>query len=561
MNQSWRLERGDPGRAARRTARTGPVRGRLTGTLALLSLSVAGLAAPAQPAVAVSPTLVGVGRLSPWTACGDGAQCATLPVPLDYARPAAGTITLAVTRRPARDTARRIGSLVFLAGGPGQSGVDVMKSSSEWFDPPVRDRFDIVGFDQRGVGGSRPAVSCSSDQENATTQSSDAKGAPVRPSVSGSRADGEGHSSLDSTDPLADFRYAAKLASETAQQCKEYTPTLLPYLSTEAAARDVDLLRAALGDKKLTAFGSSYGTQLGATYAALFPTHIRALVLDAVVDAALSINQPLERLRVHTEGFEAALDAFLADCAHDPACHFGGGDPAGAYDRLMARLERRPIRAEGKDVDKSQPITADIARWGVIEALYSQQNWKILAQALQQADEDNNGAMLLSLASEGDDLSVYLGDDLSSGRRPGESSDNSNDAYIAIRCADGTYPTDLAAYQRFADRLRREAPRLGPTMAYGEMACARWPVHSASRYTGPFRAQGAPPILLVGTIGDPATPYSEARSLASQMASAVLLTWRSYTHGAYTGPSSCIYTAVDHYLLDLVPPRPGTVCS
>ncbi|WP_307874459.1 alpha/beta hydrolase [Frankia nepalensis] len=527
-------------------------RARLSSALALSSLSVAGLAGPAEAAAPTLATSPAMGGLSAWTACGDGLECAKLPVPLDHAHPAAGTIELALIRRPAADPARRIGSLVYLEGGPGVSGVDTIRTSPDLFDEPVRDRFDIVGFDQRGVGQSAP-VHCLTDEEKAAYLASVAhpRAVSVAPSRSGSLAAARAPATgaADDEDLPAGFDETVEAYRQIVAGCERLSGPLLPYLSTEAAARDLDLLRAALGEPRLTAYGASYGTELGVTYAALFPTRLRALVLEAVLDPAQWTNDPLGHVRLQAIAFDAALDAFFASCARDPECGFGHGDPAGAYDRLMARLAEKPIYARGKEVDTTTPVDASVAISAVLELLYSEQLWPILALGLELADDYDDGSVLLATQEE------------SSGERDDGTFDNSFDAQIAIDCADQNYPTDLAVYRRFAADLAREAPRFGPVLALGSVTCAFWPTPSASRYTGPFQAPGAPPILLLGTTGDPATPYQEALSTAAQLGDrAVLLTWRSYTHGAYAD-SSCVREATDRYLIDLITPRPGTVCD
>jgi pimeloyl-ACP methyl ester carboxylesterase len=536
VNQPRRNQDGGPNGAGA----GGPRRrrlGRPRAWAAALAIAVAGAAGPVPAAGAAEPS-TRVGRLSAWRACGDGVQCATLPVPLDYANPAAGTITLAVVRRPAREPARRIGSLVYLEGGPGVSGVNSIKTYPQLFDTVVGDRFDIVGFDQRGVGASAP-VRCLTDAQKATELSDVLAGGPARRAAPAS-TEGSVPAGFDGT---------AASDRGVAEGCERWSGKMLPYLSTAAAARDVDVLRAALGDRRLTAYGASYGSELGATYAALFPTHLRALALDAVVDPRMSTTDPFAETLLQAKAFDAALDAFLTACARATTCPFGDGDPFGHYDRLVARIAKHPIYAQGKDVDTTRPVDSGVLTSAVLQLLYSQQQWPILALALGLADTANDGSVLLSLA------------DQQSGRRADGSYDNSFDANTAINCADQSYPTDLAAYRRFAAKLATEAPRIGSTLALGGLTCAFWKVRAASRYTGPFLAKGAPPILLVGTTGDPVTPYPEARSLASQLSSGVLLTWRSYTHGAYEGPSTCVHNAVDDYLVNLVVPKPGTVCS
>lgn len=560
MNQPRRYQDASPrecGPGGARRARPGRTRA-WAAVVAIAVAGAAGLAPAADAAVGSSSTL---GRLSAWRPCGDGVQCATLPVPLDYANPAAGTITLAVVRRPAREPGRRIGSLVYLEGGPGVSGVNSIKTYPQLFDSVVGNRFDIVGFDQRGVGASAP-VRCLTDAEKTTALTDVLGGAPARASAAGGGAGGgagagrsaSGTSGTAGTagteqSAITDFDGTAASDRLVAEGCQRWSGKELPYVSTAAAARDLDVLRAALGERRLTAYGASYGSELGATYAALFPTHLRALVLDAVVDPRMSITDPLAETLLQAKAFDAALNAFLAACAASATCPFGHGDPFGHYDRLVARIAKHPIYAKGKDVDTTRPVDSGVLTSAVLQLLYSQQQWPILALALLLADDEGDGSVLLSLA------------DQQSGRRADGSYDNSFDANTAINCADQRYPTDLAVYRRFAAQLAREAPRIGSTLALGGLTCAFWKVKVASRYTGPFVAKGAPPILLVGTTGDPATPYAEARSLAAQLSSGVLLTWRSYTHGAYEGPSTCVHDAIDDYLVDLVVPKPGTVCS
>ncbi|WP_307874608.1 alpha/beta hydrolase [Frankia nepalensis] len=517
---------------------------RLSSALAVSSLSVAGLAGPVE---AGGPATVG--RLSAWTACGEGLECATLPVPLDHARPAAGTIELAVIRRPAADPARRIGSLVYLEGGPGVSGFDSVRDSAELVEKPVRDRFDVVGFDQRGVGRSAP-VRCYADTEAA--EKALIGGLPWdRSAASGSRwlaVAPVGAKSSYGDEVLAGFDETVEEQRRFAEGCGRLSGPLLPYLSTEAAARDLDLLRAALGESRLTAYGASYGTELGVTYAALFPTRLRALVLDAVVDPRLSIDNPFVEIWLQATAFEKAFDTFLGNCKRDPECTFGHGDPAGAYDRLLARLAEKPLYVRNEDANTVTEVDASVVRFAVEKLLYNESNWPKLELGLQRADDYDDGSVLLDVVQGSSDQEdgVY---------------DNLAEANAAINCADQSYPTDLAFYRGFAATMALEAPRFGPMLALVGLPCAFWPTSPASRYTGPFQAPGAPPILVIGTTGDTATPYVEARSLASQLGDrAVMLTWRSFTHGAY-GNSTCINEATNRYLIDLVPPKPNTVCQ
>jgi pimeloyl-ACP methyl ester carboxylesterase len=460
-----------------------------------------------------------------WKGCGGAFQCARLRVPLDYAKPGGQAIELALIRIPARKPGSRIGSLVVNPGGPGGSGVEFVRATATGFyGAPLRDRFDIVGFDPRGVGDSAP-VHCQSDrekdQELVTADAVPENAAERAEMISGARRFAEG--------------------------CARSSARVLPYLSTEAAARDLDVLRAALGDDRLTYLGISYGSVLGATYASMFPRRVRAMTLDAAVDPQVWINQPEETVRRQAQGFEHAFDAFLADCrARGADCGFGNGDPGRAYDRLIKRLDHHPIRAKGSG-DRRR-ITGYVAFLAVNAALYNRVVWPQLADALELADEEDDGSELLTLA------------DSINGRRSDGTYDNLNDANASINCVDEVNPTDVAAYDRLSDELGRSSPRFGRAFGYARLVCAYWPARAVERYTGPFRADGAPPILVVGTTGDPAAPYAWARSLAGQLASGVLLTWRGVNHGAYGGMSACIDDAVNRYLVDGTPPTNGKTC-
>jgi pimeloyl-ACP methyl ester carboxylesterase len=340
--------------------------------VALLVLSIAAAGActdqrPATPAPAAGGAVPTPPELR-WEGCGGRLQCARLRVPLDYAKPAGETIELALVRAPARKPQQRIGSLLVNPGGPGGSGVSFVRATADGFyGQQLRDRFDIVGFDPRGVGGSAP-IRCQSDAE----KDSDLATADVVPEDAAEHAE-----LVDSS-----RRFAAGCAKSSAR--------LLPYLSTESAARDMDVLRAALGDDKLSYLGISYGSVLGATYASIFPTRVRAMVLDAAVDPVVWINQPEETVRAQAQGFERAFDAFLADCrARRGDCGFGAGNPGGAYDRLVERLDDAPIQA--KSTADSRPVNAFVAFLAVNAALYNRLAWPQLADALEMADEEGDG--------------------------------------------------------------------------------------------------------------------------------------------------------------------------
>ncbi len=498
--------------------------------VAVVLVVVAGCGGPAptptpQPsAVAASPSASGTtprpsGTPLTWTDCGAPLQCATLSVPLDYGGGGPAVAHISLIRLPATDRARRIGSLVTNPGGPGGSGVDfVRQDATSIFPAAIRERFDIVGFDPRGVGLSTP-VRCEADLE--TYLAAD-------------------------PDPVTTAQWAALEAVDRAfaTACGANAGPLLGDVSTVSAARDLDFVRAALGDATLTYVGYSYGTFLGATYAGLFPDHIRALVLDAAVDPALDL---VGRLRGQAASFEGALDRFLASCAANPSCDFYESGASGrAFDRLIAGLDRQPLPAPL--VGGGRAATAGEAWSAILGALYSPGfGWPYLAQALGLAAR-GDGSLLLETA------------DALNGRKPDGEYSNEVEANSAIDCADEPAPTDPAAYMTLAQQLVKTAPRVGRVLAATGLTCAFWPVHPAAA-PAPITAAGAPPIVVIGGTGDPATPYAWSVALAKELSSGILLTRTGEGHGSYGFGTPCIDAPVDAYLLDLAAPAKGTVCK
>ena len=496
----------------------------------LLALAlVAGCASPvrttpSQPSTTAAGPSASTATVRPsaplaWTDCGAPFECATLSVPLDYAGGGPAVAHISLIRLPATDRALRIGSLVTDPGGPGASGVDfVRQDATTIFPAAIRERFDIVGFDPRGVGLSTP-VRC--------------------------QADLEAYLSVD-PDPLNTAQWTALEAADRtfAAACGTAAGPLLGDVSTVSAARDMDLLRAALGDPKLTYVGYSYGTFLGATYAGLFPDHVRALVLDAAVDPALDL---MGRLRGQAASFEGALDRFLASCAANPGCEFHEGGASGrTFDRLIAALDRQPLPAPL--VGGGRAATAGMAWNAILGALYSPGfGWPYLAQALELAAH-GDGSLLLETA------------DALNGRKPDGEYSNEVEANNAIDCADEPAPTDPAAYMTLAQQLTRTAPRVGRVLAASGLTCAFWPVHPTSA-PAPITAPGAPPILVIGGTGDPATPYAWSVALARELSSGVLLTRTGEGHGSYGLGTPCIDTPVNAYLLDLTVPARGLDCK
>jgi pimeloyl-ACP methyl ester carboxylesterase len=454
-----------------------------------------------------------------WHRCDQGFQCARLLVPFDYRRPAWRRFSLPVIRLPATGPGTRIGSLVVNPGGPGASGVQYAQQARSQVSAAVRARFDVVGFDPRGVGGSVPAVHCLSDaQLDRFFATSDTPSTPAQ---------------------------WGALVSESklfARGCQERSGALLPYVGTASAARDMDVLRAALRDAKLTYLGKSYGTYLGTWYAQLFPARVRAMVLDGAVDpaeSALSMNA------VQAQGFQVALRSFVADCLRRAGCPFPRGDTVtAAIAQLQSMLNRATVKPLSS-VIAGQPGDSPLLLNGVAAALYSKSFWPYLRLGLAAAFH-GNGSVL-----------VELGDVLVERNRNGHYS-NLTSAELAVDCLDRPWPRNLPAWRAAAARAARAAPMFGAAIMWGSLPCAYWPVRPAAPVR--LRGAGAPPILVVGNTRDPATPFRSAQALARDLESGVLLGWNGDGHTAYMMGSSCVDSAVDKYLITLVPPRNGTLC-
>lgn len=475
-------------------------------------------ATSAAPSSSPAPSAAGAGGDIAWTACGAPFECGTVRVPIDYSHPTSGSIELALIRLPA--TGPRIGDLLTDPGGPGDSGVAFVRDDGQTvFSARLRARFDIIGFDPRGVGASDP-VEC---------------------------VDGPTMDHLVALNPnpsTAAERQALIDGAKTFDAgCEAHSGELLPFMSTLDAAKDMDRIRAALGDARLTYLGFSYGTFLGSTYANLYPTRVRAFVLDGALDPTLSFT---DSLAAQAESFEGALSRFLAACAQSPLCAFAnGGQPQAAFTSLMSRIDQAPLPAlrsgDPRPVGPGETLTA------IAAGLYDQTSWPILAQGLAAA-QSGDGSILLAMADAYDQ------------RAPDGTFTNIAAANTAVTCADSIVPTSVATYERLAQMLEGRAPWFGASEAYSGLQCAFWPFHPSYGPVVP-RARGAPPILVIGTTGDPATPYAWAVKLAGDLESGVLLTRVGEGHTAYGGKSACIDAAVDSYLISLVVPTAGTVCS
>jgi pimeloyl-ACP methyl ester carboxylesterase len=432
-------------------------------------------------------------------------------VPLDYARPQGTTIGIAVERHVADVPADRLGSLVINPGGPGVSGLDDFSNELSVLTPQLLDDFDIVTFDPRGVERSDP-LSCG-----------ETPGAPQGPLPD----------PVPET-PAAQQAFLANIRAYAAD-CEKASPALLPYLGTVEVAQDLERLRVALGDAGLTFMGQSYGTLIGETYAQMFPTHVRAMVLDSVIDPNLSFNQ---MSLAQAKGFETVLNAFFSWCAADSGCPWKvTGDPSAALLAQIAQSRVHPAPAgNGRTAGPGELYDA------LLDGLYAQSEWPELGDALS-ADAAGNGAAVVTMSN----------------RYNADGSTNGSDVATAVDCLDHPASKNLAAYSYLAAVYKAAAPIFGPLLAWGEEACAVWPV-APTRTPAPVSAVGAPPILVIGTTNDPATPYAWAVNVAGQLRHGVLLTRDGDDHVAYFY-SSCVRSYVQVYLVSGNAPPNGAVCA
>lgn len=470
-------------------------------------------------------------RLS-WQPCDKHFECAWLRVPFDYRRPAWRRFALPVVKLPAAQPAKRIGSLVINPGGPGGSGVQyALGAQAGEFTSTVLDRFDIVGFDPRGVGGSQPAVHCMTGPQLDKFFATDAMPANA-----------------------AQLRALESEGRLYASQCARNSGPLLPYVGTANAAKDMDVLRAALGDSALTYLGKSYGTDLGASYARQFPSRLRALVLDGAVDPSLSGTQLDE---AQARGFEAAFGQFAAWCAGQSGCPFGN-NPAAAEPAVAALVRKATAHPLASLLGGDQPADGTMLLTGVASALYLRQLWPTLKDALTEAMTSGDGTVLVELA------------DTLLERKPNGTYSNLTDAENSVDCIDRAWPRSIPAWQQAAATAAKTAPLFGAADVWGSLPCAYWPVPPSASPIGGGSAVGggsagggkpAHPVLVVGDLHDPATPYTWARALSRELQSGVLLGWNGEGHTSYMEGSSCVDNAVDEYLVDLKPPRSGTICG
>lgn len=455
-----------------------------------------------------------------WSGCENGMQCATATAPMDWENPESGEIELELVRKSAGGDP--IGSLLVNPGGPGASGFEFVSQSVDYAaDARLQDNFDIVGFDPRGVSRSTP-VQCLEPEE-------------MDEYLYGI-ADGE----RGSDEWIAEVTASAKTFGSA---CAENTGESLEFVDTVSAARDLDLLRAILGDKKLNYLGYSYGTFLGATYAELYPEKTGRLVLDGAIDPSSSNYEVNE---TQAKGFESALTAYLDDCIGASDCPFTGTSDKAltTIGDLLASVGETPITSEdGRQLGSNTLLTA------IIYPLYSpEQGWPLLSEMF--ADVMNGNA----------EYAMSFADAYNGREADGTYADNSTEAFNAYNCLDYTYDDDPARMAAEAEQLAEAAPVMGPYFSYGDIGCSNWPYTDGAE-RDEIHAEGAAPILVIGTTNDPATPYIWAESLAEQLESGVLVTYEGEGHTGYNKGSSCVNDVVDDYLINGTVPKADPKCS
>ena len=455
-----------------------------------------------------------------WSSCGGDQQCSWLTVPLDYADPSGATIRIRLSRSAATGpAASRLGSLVVNPGGPGASGLEFASYVAGSLDDRVAAAYDVVGFDTRGVGRSAPITCMTGPQTTRWLRADITPDTPV------------------------EERRLMSLGARLADGCLRMSPEVARNVGSDETVRDMDIMRAALGDQTLTYLGYSYGTYLGTLYAEQFPDRVGRLVLDGAVDPSLDVMQISKG---QSDGFQLALTRFARDCVTHRSCPWKGtaSTVIQGINRVLARIGRTPLPTHtGRDLVQSEAITA------VLYSMYSPAIWPTLRQALRQA-------------KIGDGMGLQQIADFASDRTgPNSYGSNMASAFPAIACWDSPPAPGIDGLRAAARAWSADAPvpELAKALSWGNAACSAWYGHSP-RGAQPARTTTTAPILVVGTTFDPATPYAWAKALTSQLGTATLLTYRGDGHTAFGGNSRCIDDAVNRYLLTGATPAPGTVC-
>lgn len=456
-----------------------------------------------------------------WQDCGDGFECAEVYAPLDWADPAGENITLSLAKHPAT-SGEPIGTLFINPGGPGASAVEyAMGSIDNAVQPEVQEYYDVIAWDPRGVGASSPVSCVDAEQMDEFLF---------------------GAGAAEGLEVGSDEWIEASIAevTEFGEACAERTGPLLGHVSTDDTVQDLEMLRAIVGDDKLNYLGYSYGTYIGARYADAYPERVGRLVLDGAMDPTSTLA---DVVREQTLGFEQALKAYVTDCLSRSDCPLTGSVESAMQQigTLLDDVDARPLKGEdGRTFTSGTFLTA------IITPLYSQDSWPYLD-------------MLFAEVAAGDAETGLMLADFYYDREGGEYLNNMTEAFTAINCLDYPREFDRQRMDAEAAELNEIAPTIGRFQGYGDVSCAGWPHEGVKKLEG-VTAAGADPILVIGTTGDPATPYRWAESLADQLESGTLVTYEGEGHTAY-GDNSCVNGIVDDYLLTGAVPNADPRCS
>jgi len=448
-----------------------------------------------------------------WDDCGESLKCGYVDVPVDYTDLASPETSLYIVRHAATDSAKRIGALLVNPGGPGFGGSYLAKSARRVYADALVKSFDIIGWDPRGTGQSIPSIDCIDDYDEYFA------GGDITP------------------DTDEDRQVTVNKQKEFTELCFEKTGPIMSHVGTNNAARDMEMIRRALGEETISYFGFSYGSELGAVWATLFPDTVRAAVFDGASDPNGSSREVITQQR---SGFERSVNAFLAQCASNRRCSFhNGGDTEAAFDALMLQLDENPIPT----YPDRPMLTRGMALTAVAEAMYSDQYWTILAEGLSNA-QDGDGRGLMNLFDQ------YFR------RQPDGTYENGLEAFLNISCADDPVRKTVAEADAEAQSIAQVSPRFSPS-TIGDYTCAFWPKALDPRIA--INALTFVPILVIGTTGDPATPLEGSRSMAQTLGNATLLVVNADQHIGY-GANGCVVQVVSDYLVKLKIPKNEAPC-
>jgi pimeloyl-ACP methyl ester carboxylesterase len=477
------------------------VRTRLIAALAISALLLTGCVQEVKP-VKLETLQDFQGQKIKWRTCYDSMLCTDVLVPIDYTNIKLGTFKISVLKHEASNKEDRIGSMFVNPGGPGASGVEYAYQAEYIVSPELLALFDIVGFDPRGVGRSAP-IRCLTDDETDANYASDSK--PDNP---------------------AEFETLVKEAQAYVAKCEKNTKNLTAY-STENAARDMDVIRAVLGDKKLNYLGKSYGTYLGTIYAQLFPGKVGRLVLDGAIDPDAT---PVQQSITQAVGFDNALDAFIKDCLQLDTCPLPKDATKGYFTDLFDSVAKKPLTTRSKRV-----ATETLVVLGTASALYDNESgWPMLRLALKQAT-DGKGSMFLTLAD------AYTGRQLN-----GTYPSNEGDSGFVIDCLDWNDGRSNEQIEKDALMFKDQAPAFGPYLSYSGIACKYFP---GIKQPIKIKQIKTTPIIVIGTLRDPATPYSWAVALNKLITNSLLITLDGDGHTGHGRGSTCVDKTVDEYFI------------